>query len=201
MSTQYVLSHQAYIKVVFHAAQHPHKPVNGVLLGALRSGSSVVDITDTIPLLHLWTSLSPSMEIGLDLAFGHAADKGLNVVGYYQATERTDDSALAPVGERVTAKIKEQFAEAIALVIDGEALGSGDIALVPYTQAKSLAWHRETFNAPHYSLANQSSPARALELIRDSGLHRTLVDFDDHLDDVSLDWLNNPEAVDPSPPA
>lgn len=65
LAMSYVISHQAYIKIVFHAAQHPHKPVNGVLLG--RSTGSSVDVVDTIPLLHHWTSLSPSMEIGLDL--------------------------------------------------------------------------------------------------------------------------------------
>lgn len=65
-SPSFVVSHQAYIKIVFHAAQHPHKPVNGVLLG--KSSGSRVDVVDTVPLLHHWTSLSPSMEIGLDLA-------------------------------------------------------------------------------------------------------------------------------------
>src|ERR1700675_263299 len=61
----YVVSHQAYVKIFFHAAKHPHRPVNGVLLGKSQSGS--VTIEDSIPLLHHWTSLSPMMEIGLDL--------------------------------------------------------------------------------------------------------------------------------------
>jgi len=129
MSSSYILAHLAYLKIVFHAAQHPHKPVNGVLLGR-KAASSAVEIVDTIPLLHLWTSLSPSMEIGLDLAYGHAETRGLSVVGYYQATERLDDAALAPVGERVASRIKEKFPDALALVLDGEALGSGAIALL-----------------------------------------------------------------------
>jgi hypothetical protein len=61
----YTVSHQAYVKIILHAAKHPHKPVNGVLVGKKNAG--VVAISDAIPLLHMWTSLSPMMEIGLDL--------------------------------------------------------------------------------------------------------------------------------------
>jgi len=55
----------AYYKLYFHAAKHPHQPVNGVLLGKLVG--SQIEVQDAIPLLHHWTSLSPMMEIGLDL--------------------------------------------------------------------------------------------------------------------------------------
>jgi hypothetical protein len=61
----YTVSVQAYFKIFFHAAKHPHKPVNGVLLGKPISEGAL--IVDAIPLLHHWTSLSPMMEIGLDL--------------------------------------------------------------------------------------------------------------------------------------
>jgi hypothetical protein len=62
----YTIAHEAYLKIMFHAAKHPHLPVNGVLLGKLSSSETVV-IEDAIPLLHHWTSLSPMMEISLDL--------------------------------------------------------------------------------------------------------------------------------------
>lgn len=61
----YTVSNAAYMKMFFHAAKHPHQPVNGVLLG--KPSPSGVVIEDAIPLLHHWTSLSPMMEIGLDL--------------------------------------------------------------------------------------------------------------------------------------
>lgn len=38
-------------------------------------------------------------------------------MGYYQACERWDDTALAPVGEKVAEKIREQFKDAIAFVV------------------------------------------------------------------------------------
>jgi hypothetical protein len=61
----YKLSNQAYLKIILHAAKHPHRPVNGVLLGNMSDSGVLID--DSIPLLHHWTSLSPMMEIGLDL--------------------------------------------------------------------------------------------------------------------------------------
>lgn len=49
----------------------------------------------------------------------HAADRGLKVVGYYQAMEYVDANAasLGPVGERVVEKVKEGFPEALAIVV------------------------------------------------------------------------------------
>ena len=41
----------------------------------------------------------------------------MTLVGYYQACERLDETALAPVGERVAGKIREQFKDAIAFVV------------------------------------------------------------------------------------
>jgi hypothetical protein len=41
----------------------------------------------------------------------------MKVVGYYQACERLDDTALAPVGEKVASKIQAQFKDAIAFVV------------------------------------------------------------------------------------
>jgi hypothetical protein len=132
----YTVSHRAYVKVFLHAAKHPHKPVNGVLLGKL-TGSNTVTIEDAIPLLHHWTSLSPMMEIGLDLvgfmtitgidrhseishvnkARTHAEATGCLLVGYYQACERLDEKALEPVGEKVASKIRDSFQHAVAFVV------------------------------------------------------------------------------------
>ncbi|KIJ37577.1 hypothetical protein M422DRAFT_69277 [Sphaerobolus stellatus SS14] len=192
----YILSHPAYAKILLHAAKYPHAPVNGVLIGKKSNGSNSIVIEDAVPLLHMWTSLSPMMEIGLDLAGTHAEALGLQLLGYYQATERLDDTALAPVGERVVSKIKEKFSDAIALVVDGEKIGSGEAALIPYLPAgSSNTWRPQPANS-NFSLANAKSPLRVLSLIREQSLHEKIGDFDDHLEDVSIDWLKNAACAD-----
>ena len=50
-------------------------------------------------------------------AFQHAESIGMKIVGYYQACERLDNTALAPVGEKVASKVKAQFEDAIAFVV------------------------------------------------------------------------------------
>jgi hypothetical protein len=52
--------------MLLHAAKYPHQNVNGVILGESLSTGEIQAVR-TIPLLHHWTSLSPMMEIGLDL--------------------------------------------------------------------------------------------------------------------------------------
>ncbi|KAE9387895.1 UPF0172-domain-containing protein [Gymnopus androsaceus JB14] len=203
-SVRYTLSPRGYLKIFFHAAKHPHLPVNGVLLGrkldSISVGNGTVEITDAIPLLHHWTSLSPMMEIGLDLVTRHASEQGLEVVGYYQACDRLDDSALAPVGERVAGKIREAFGDAVAFVIDGEKIGSEEhVALIPYLPQSSSSlssWRPYTSTPSPFSSGSiftlttasgsASLPALAKTLVKDHKTHQAFCDFDDHLEDVSL---------------
>ena len=61
----YTLLDLPYAKMLVHALKHPHARVNGVLLGSEKGKE--ITISDAIPLLHHWTSLSPMMEIGLEI--------------------------------------------------------------------------------------------------------------------------------------
>ncbi|KAF9457438.1 hypothetical protein BDZ94DRAFT_1285275 [Collybia nuda] len=199
--SSYTISSQAYFKIFFHAAKHPHKAVNGVLLGNLANGT--VSIDDAVPLLHHWTSLSPMMEIGLDLAGQYADSVGMKLVGYYQASERLDDTTLVPVGEKVVSRIRAGFAQAVAFVIDGEKIGTDDAALIPYISASSVSpWRPFSGEMPPFSsqssqfrLASSDLPARAVEFVRDEHRHQKFGDFDDHLENVSIDWLRNKECL------
>ncbi|KAJ7095735.1 hypothetical protein B0H15DRAFT_826858 [Mycena belliarum] len=198
--SQYSVSAQAYFKIFFHAAKHPHCSVNGVLLGKEESAGTI-RIVDAVPLLHHWTSLSPMMEIGLDLAGRHAESAGMKLVGYYQACERIDDTALAPVGERVAGKIKDGFKDAIAFVVDGKNLASGEAALVPYT-FQGTTWRpysddTTAFNVGSaFQLAAPDLPRRALALVHEKR-HFMFGDFDEHLEDVTIDWLRNASCMPP----
>ncbi|KAI5896896.1 UPF0172-domain-containing protein [Schizophyllum commune H4-8] len=189
----YTFSDDAYLKLFFHCAKYPHRAVNGVLLGT--EAGDEVQITDAVPLLHHWTHLSPMMEIGLDLAATYAASVGMKLVGYYQACERLDDTALTPVGEKVARRIRDSFANAAAFVIDGEQIGTGSAALVPYTfNTSTSSWTRSsssfTEGSP-YRLTSTDIPLRAVKLVRQEQREKKFGDFDDHLEDVTIDWLRN----------
>ncbi|KAJ3506914.1 hypothetical protein NLJ89_g6597 [Agrocybe chaxingu] len=188
---KYTVEADAYYKLYFHAAKHPHKPVNGVLVGTQDGPGKPVTIIDSIPLLHHWTSLSPMMEIGLDLAFQHAGNEGLKIVGYYQACERLEETILAPVGEKVAGKIKANFEDAIAFVIDGQRLGNSGAALVPYISSSS-SWRPAPNDPPpftpgsRFQLASSDLPAEAARLVLEQNSQFAFGDFDDHLEDVTI---------------
>ena len=67
-SPSFQLADLAYTKIILHALKHPHRTVNGVLLGApSQSVDRTIDIVDAVPLQHHWTNLSPMMEVGLGM--------------------------------------------------------------------------------------------------------------------------------------
>ncbi|KAI0052215.1 UPF0172-domain-containing protein [Auriscalpium vulgare] len=188
-STGYKLTDLAYSKLIVHALKHPHAAVNGVLLGTAQPGGKTVDIVDAVPLLHHWVNLSPMMELGLEKVALHAETRGLAIVGFYHAWERVDEAALSPVGERVAAKLKESFPDAVALVIVGAKLGKDDDhALVPYTSISATTFRPAQSSVLHVT---PGLPSRIVDIVRNTYVHEDFKDFDDYLEDVHVDYLHN----------
>jgi len=148
------------------------------------------------------------MEIGLDLVGGYAEDGGQRIIGYYEASERADEKSLGPVGDRVVSKIKATSPDAFAFVLDAEALSMGEAGLLPYTASPSLKAIPNSFTSPPpsdlssdskqtptFHLLESDLPARTLQAIEERNLQQELGDFDDHLEDVRIDWLKNPRVT------
>jgi len=102
---------------------------------------------------------------------------------------------LVPVGERVASSIRAGFDDAVALVVDGTSLDGRNPALIPHLFNKSTSsWTprpRLISPASPFKLQNPSSPSLAFKYIQENGLHRQFGDFDDHLEDVTIDWIRN----------
>ncbi|KAG8833310.1 hypothetical protein FRC17_010955 [Serendipita sp. 399] len=185
MVPKLVLSHRAYLSMLLHAAKYPHQTVNGVLLGSSTPGGEII-AERTIPLLHHWTSLSPMIEIGLDLASTYAADAGLRIVAYYQANPTLQHQGFGPVGDKILGKLRQTTPDTVGFIVHLDELSS-KTSEVPALMTNPAA---------HVTLQNKRSPGRTLELIA-SGLQSTsFADFDDHLGNVQFDWLNNSGCVD-----
>lgn len=83
---------------------------------------------------------------------------GLKLVGYYQASDRLDDTSLVPVGEKIAGKIKEGFSDAVAFVVRlpfSIPWSSADL----YSRSTETSWERmkqlysfvyNIFNVFHY---------------------------------------------------
>ncbi|KAK7843002.1 er membrane protein complex subunit 8/9 like protein [Quercus suber] len=173
---RYEIAQNAYMKIVLHALKHKSSAVNAVLLGRVSPTNNVVEITDSIE--------------------EHYAAKGVNIVGYFHANERFDDYELSGVAKNVGDHIYRYFPQAAILLLDNkklEALPKGkdrSPVMQLYTRDSSKNWKLAGGEgSSQLTIKEPSANAVLLDHIS-TEKWQDVVDFDDHLDDISKDWLN-----------
>lgn len=195
------------LKVLAHAAKFPSHSVNGVLLGSV--GANGVEVHDAVPLCHTTLALAPALEIGLAQVEAYTSISGsTEIVGYYHSEARYAPGDLPPLGRKVADKLADRQPRAVALVLDNKKLeqfckGQADNPFDLFNKDGARGWKRA---------GGGGSAAAEGEAGSNSGLqlhgsdwkklreefftmfkqlkHRTLADFEEHLDDPSKDWLN-----------
>ncbi|WVO14418.1 hypothetical protein L204_102051 [Cryptococcus depauperatus] len=187
MAHTYALSSFSYSIPILHAAAHPSSTVIGLFLSSSTTTNERI-VDDAIPLLHLYTSLSPMMEAALSLAEVYAKGKGKSISGIYVARE--EGEGLGRAGERILASIRKRFDGAFALSLDNDKLAAGQFAYVLFPSSPESS-SQVSPSLPSFTLISPTIPTELLKVIREDRLHRGVRDFDDHLDDSSCDWLEN----------
>ncbi|GAA5835369.1 hypothetical protein JCM3766R1_004768 [Sporobolomyces carnicolor] len=173
--SDYTLSARASIVPILHAAKHPTRTVCGLLVGSAQSNL----ISDAIPLLHHSTELSAMMQVALELVESHVKRRGDDIMGLYVANERLGDLAV-PLGLGQAAEsIRRENPSALVLVLN---LADESTAKTTWTPSKMRQVQLET---PSSALTD--SIRHHLE----SDRQNLVGDFDDHLEDASIDWLTN----------
>lgn len=190
-TTTYELQQTAYVKLVLHALKHTTCAVNGVLIG--RPSTTLVEVTDCVPLFHGQLGLLPMLELALSQVDEHLADSPLQIVGYYHANEQYDNHELSSVAKKIGDHIARHCPQAAILLLDNRQLGA---LTNPKTNAKAtpvvnLFVRDGSLWKMNPSLRLRETTANSLlsEYIKEDR-QRRVVDFDEHLDDVSKDWLN-----------
>ncbi|KAG8922216.1 hypothetical protein FRC00_007702 [Tulasnella sp. 408] len=194
----FTLQEKAYLKFFFHAAKHPHASVTGVFLGRRRAAEGnqeIWDVVDAIPLCHNWTNLSPMAEVGLELASIYAKETESRIVGYYHASGWAQDVALPAHGHHILQSLTREFPLAFALVFNAAKLSTDSAAIDVVMIEPSKQNSRNAPKPERFDLADAEIPARAKSLVQRKKLERSLVDFDDYLEDPSKDWLKNEAAL------
>ena len=122
--------------------------------------------------------------------------KGLNIVGYFHANEGSDDSELGSVAKNIGDHICRYFPQAAVLLLDNKKLDalkkSKDRSAIMqlYVRDTSKNWKLvQSDGNNRFSLKEPSANLVLLDYIA-SEKWNDVVDFDDHLDDISKDWLN-----------
>ncbi|KAG8903418.1 hypothetical protein FRB99_003313 [Tulasnella sp. 403] len=189
--SSFVIQNDAYLKFFIHAAKFPHAAVNGFLLGSKVSdedGEHWV-ISDAVPLLHHWTNLSPMMEIGLELVQIYAKDAGLTIIGFYEATEKLLDVEVSAVGRHILEQLSKDFPPAFAFVFNASNILQNEPALKVSMLLRQPT--KPSDPSDKFDLEDEAILRRSLRAAREGNLRNFLCDFDDFLEDGSVDWPKN----------
>lgn len=136
MSRTFTIDRSALLKIILHSLKYPTTAINGILLGkenisinkdanggdvgANNSKSKVLHIYDAIPVTHNYIALSGPFEAALvqvEKFCDDNKDQGLEIVGYYQANERLEDTELGGIGRRYAERLDALRPGSVALVV------------------------------------------------------------------------------------
>nr|CAG4643463.1 EOG090X0C9C [Ilyocryptus agilis] len=191
MATTFELSKLAYAKIILHAFKYPHSAINGILLSNEGSGNShSVKYVDAIPLFHHNLGLAPMMEVALMQIDNYCRSVGLVIAGYYHASECVTEMSPDIVSQKVCEKISEYYPNACLVLINNRQLSKQMVqpalTIMQYTDGRWKVKDKENLKLlPN----NEAALSSVSNLIR-ARTYKNLTDFDDHLDDISRDWLN-----------
>ncbi|XP_074287253.1 ER membrane protein complex subunit 8/9 homolog [Silene latifolia] len=191
----YEIGQNAYIKLVLHALKHKTNAVNGVLLGRYEQSKGVVEISEAVPLFHSNIGLLPPLEVALMQIEEYYSDQGLSLVGYFHANERVDDKDLSNVAKNIGDHLCRYFPQSGILLLDNKKLEA--LSKVKDRSPVMQLYRRDgskwkvggVEEGGRLGLKEPSANVMLLDYIS-SKKWEDIVDFDDHLDDISKDWLN-----------
>jgi hypothetical protein len=198
------LSVRAYTKIVLHAAKYPHAAVNGILLAKLPpKGQRTVQrlmFIDVIPLFHQTEGLTPMLEFALTQIEARASTAGMAIAGYYHANRNIRETGVDVFSQRIADRVAElsPVGRAALITVDNKRLGQvlESHALIAQIfgggggsgnqENSSGKWRQCASKAIR---VDEDALAVASALIQNR-VYKDLVDFDNHLDDLSQDYLN-----------
>ncbi|DBA99170.1 TPA: hypothetical protein ACH3X3_011792 [Trebouxia sp. C0006] len=192
MSPVYACDQSAILKILLHSAKYPAASVNGVLLGRVKSDKKTVEIVDAIPLLHSFLSLAPALETALVQVSSYAKQQqDLELVGYYHANERFNDSDLGTPARKVADKLYSNNDVACILLLDSSRLQSslqknaaGEFFQLYLKDEGGRNWVKSPTDSSSLKYDSGSVLSVFLQMCTE-GRHTKLSDFDDHLNDLS----------------
>jgi len=199
---------RAYAKMILHAAKYPHCAVNGLLLAqAHKDSRKCLVLTDCIPLFHQSEGLTPMLEVALGQVEARCDRAGLAIAGYYHANRSLKDNSVDIFSQKIADKVAENVltsrrgpGSAVLVTIDNKRL-----SLVLETPALLVQMVSDAGGGTEGGAAAAAAKWRNLAAkgvgVDDDTLgltsnmvqrkiYKDLMDFDNHLDDVTQDYLN-----------
>ncbi|OWK53247.1 ER membrane protein complex subunit 8 [Lonchura striata] len=177
------LTTQAYCKMLLHGAKYPHCAVNGLLVAERPPAPQPALLVDCIPLFHGTLALAPMLEVALTLIDSWCKENSYVIAGYYQANERVKDASPNQVAEKVASRIAEGFTDTALIMVDNTKFTMECVE--PAIHVYELHENKWSDFCEDWTEAQRIAAS-----LLDSKSYETLVDFDNHLDDIRNDWTN-----------
>jgi len=190
--TDLEISTRAFCKILMHAAKYPSSNINGVLLSnsSPRTGTSL-KVVDCIPMLHINTGLAPMVEVALAQIEKAVSRNGLTICGLYHAHDNLRDNHVDVFSQKIADRIADNVSGAILVTLDSKKL-SLDIdthaLIVQQHDQGSGKWRKREGSS--LKLEHENVTLQCAAAVIHKKIYRDLVDFDMHLDDISLDYKN-----------
>ncbi|CAH0546504.1 unnamed protein product [Brassicogethes aeneus] len=181
-------SAKAYCKIILHAAKYPHCAINGVLLAKSTSKKEDIEFVDAVPLFHISINLTPMAEIALMQIDELVSKKGLVIAGYYTALENLKDNNFEKAHHRIVDKIAAQNGSSYVVLVNNSKL-----SVYLDNVALKVAQYSDGNMKPcdlHRVVLSPDTTLDTCSHLLEQEAYEELVDFDNHLDNVSLDWIN-----------
>lgn len=214
-----VCSVEAYAKALLHCQKYPTQAVSGFLIGKRLNESGTSDsvfVADAVPLFHtiMMTHPHPMLAVAHAQVSSYARTKGLVLLGYYVANERVGDDSVSPLTINVLRMLQEKFSTGHhhpllwTIVCTNPAKGvdlrlsyfkdngGGGGGVENKTAPVLLTFGR--WNSDTLSCETTVTNVEAGEVFgnaMDAFKQYQMVDFEDHLEDVQLNYLEQAISV------
>lgn len=116
-------------------------------------------------------------------------------MGYYHSDARIQAADICPMSRRMADKLADKYPSVIMLLLDNKKLepfvahGGGQHPFELFVR-HDKSWRREAHDKLAIKGGSSDSLRETFSSMLARNAHRQLVDFDEHLDDVSKDWCN-----------
>lgn len=187
-------SPRAYAKMIMHSMKYAHSDCGGFLLSRKEDSDSdtgnQLSINDAIPVSHACRGLAPNLEIAFNSVKMYADLAGLMISGYYHTDKNEESNSPDVFSQKTTEKLfhEHKIKPVLCFIkFDDLSRDETDSFLVQY-QYIDGKWTKNTSGEVIIEYGKKQILDKLI--FTKEKLYRDIADFDDHLDDISLDWLN-----------
>ncbi|KAG4098251.1 UPF0172-domain-containing protein [Neocallimastix lanati (nom. inval.)] len=189
---EYHISKEAYLKIFAHCIKYPVNQVTGILVGKKTQGSpSKVNVISAIPITHESILLSHNIEIALRQIDIYCKKNTLQIVGCYHANELVENLEIPELINLIARNIDTNLSgNSLLLMIDNQKLIAKDDQHIFKAYVNQKGWKVLQTITNNVFIVEEGAIEKSKEIAK-NGIYSEIVDFDSHLENVKLDWLNN----------